>query len=281
VAVPIFRFPEDAANAIGRLADYRDWRVAVDVSPPAGAASGDQDAVRAPLQAAARRREQSGGVEDTTTLTHDEQLQLLGAYEVELIERAVVGDVDSAVDAAEAMGWPVALKAATRNRLTRSTASGVVLDLADPGQLRATWARMSEALGDSMLPAVVQRFVESGLDVSIEVQRDPDGSGVVRVGLGGPAAILGEHELGVLPLTLADASSLVANSPVGRVLTDPLDRVPVVEVLHRLAALVEENDEVRRVRADPVLVSPMWARVADVEIQMGEPIDDFDVRRLE
>ncbi|MFN7149257.1 MAG: GNAT family N-acetyltransferase [Microthrixaceae bacterium] len=281
VAVPIFRFPEDAANAIGRLAEYRDWRVAVDVSPPAGAASGDQDAVRAPLEAAAQRREHDAGADGTTTLTHDEQLQLLGAYEVELIERAVVDDLESAVDAAEAMGWPVALKAATRNRLTRSTASGVVLDLADPGQLRATWARMSEALGDSMLPAVVQRFVESGLDVSIEVQRDPDGSGVVRVGLGGPAAILGEHELGVLPLTLADASSLVANSPVGRVLTDPLDRVPVVEVVHRLAALVEENDEVRRVLADPVLVSPMWTRVADVEIQVGEPIDDFDVRRLE
>lgn len=291
VAVPIFRFPEDAANAIGRLAEYRDWRVAVDVSPPAGAASGDQDAVRGPLEAAAQRRGQGdrgqggrgqGDSSDvTTTLTHDEQLQLLGAYEVELIERAVVEDLESAVDAAEAMGWPVALKAATRNRLTRSTASGVVLDLADPGQLRASWARMSDALGDAMLPAVVQRFVESGLDVSIEVQRDPDGSGVVRVGLGGPAAILGEHELGVLPLTLADASSLVANSPVGRVLTDPLDRVPVVEVVHRLAALVEENDEVRRVRADPVLVSPMWARVADVEIQVGEPIDDFDVRRLE
>lgn len=281
VAVPIFRFPEDAANAIGRLAEYRDWRAAVDVSPPAGAASGDQDAVRVPLDAATRRRDVSGDPSATVALTHDEQQQLLGAYGLELIERAVVEDVESAVVAAEELGWPVALKAAQRNRLTRSTASGVVLDLGDPAQLRATWTRMWGALGASMLPAVVQHFVESGLDVSIEVERDPDGSGVVRVGLGGPAAILGEHELGVLPLTLADASSLVASSPVGRVLTDPLDRVPVVEVVHRLAALVEENDEVRRVRADPVLASPMWARVADVDIEVGEPIDDFDVRRLE
>jgi acyl-CoA synthetase (NDP forming)/RimJ/RimL family protein N-acetyltransferase len=281
VAVPIFRFPEDAANAIGRLAEYRDWRAAVDVSPPAGAASGDQDAVREPLEAATRRLDASDEPSATVALEHTEQQQLLAAYGLELIDRAVVDDVESAVDAAMAMGWPVALKAAQRNRLTRSTASGVVLDLADPGQLRATWTRMWDALGESMVPAVVQRFVESGLDVSVEVERDPDGSGVVRVGLGGPAAILGEHELGVLPLSLADASSLVASSPVGRVLTDPLDRVPVVEVVHRLAALVEENDEVRRVRADPVLVSPMWARVADVDIEVGEPIDDFDVRRLE
>ena len=89
------------------------------------------------------------------------------------------------------------------------------------------------------------------------------------------------YTLGVLPLTLADASSLVATSPVGRVLTDPLDRVPVVELVHRLAALVEEHDCVRSVAADPVVVSPMWARVADVEIRVGEPVEEFAVRRLE
>ena len=85
----------------------------------------------------------------------------------------------------------------------------------------------------------------------------------------------------MLPLTLADTSSLVATSPVGRVLTDPLDRVPVVELVHRLAGLVEEHDCVRSVIADPVVVSPMWARVADVQVLVGEPVEDFSVRRLE
>ena len=132
-----------------------------------------------------------------------------------------------------------------------------------------------------MHPVAIQRFADSGIDVAVEVRRDPDGSGTVEVGLGGPAAILGEYELRVLPLTLADASALVAGSPVGRVLTDPLDRVPIVDVVHRLSDLVLEEDAIRRLVADPIVVSPMSAAVADVEIVVGEPIEDFAVRRLE
>lgn len=285
-AVPIFRFPEDAAAALGRLAGYADWRRSTATSAAPGAASGDTDEAQAVLGAALERLRSltDPALTDaarTVALDHHEQRRLLEAYGVDVIEREVVTDVDGAVAAADRLGWPVALKASTRDRLTRSVASGVVLDLGTEDQLRAAWERMEVAVGDGMLPAVVQRFADSGLDVAIEVRRDEDGSGTVRVGLGGPAAIIDEFELGVLPLTLADASSLVAISPVGRVLTDPLDRVPLVEVVHRLAALVEHHDCVRTVAADPVVVSPMWARVADVDVSVGEPIEDFAVRRLD
>jgi acyl-CoA synthetase (NDP forming)/RimJ/RimL family protein N-acetyltransferase len=281
VAVPIFRFPEDAARAVGRLVGYHAWRTSVSTSLPADSASGDLERARAALTPATQRLRTLADGAAEEALQHDEQQELLAAFGVDVLARRVVHDVDAAVAAGDELGWPVALKAAVRDRLTRATSSGVVLDLADEEQLRLTWDRMHEAIGDEMLPAVVQRFLPSGLDVAVEVRRDADGSGSVQVGLGGPAAIVGERELAVLPLTLADASTLVASSPVGRVLTDPLDRVPVVELVHRLAAVVEELDGVRSVVADPVVSSPMWAQVADVEVLVGDPVDDFDVRRLD
>jgi acyl-CoA synthetase (NDP forming)/RimJ/RimL family protein N-acetyltransferase len=278
--VPIFRFPEDAARAIGRLAGYRAWRDAAGSAPLEDATVGDVEAARTVLEPAiARVGDDDGGAVEPLSL--DEQDAVLDAYGIEVIPRRLVHDLDAAVAAADELGWPVALKAAVRNRLTRSTASGVVLDIADEAQLRATWERMHDALGTAMLPAVVQRFADSGLDVAVRVRRDDDGSGTVLVGLGGPAAIADERELAVLPLSLADASSLVATSPVGRVLTDPLDRVPIVELVHRLAALVEQHDGVRELDADPVVASPMWARVADLRILVGAPVDEFAVRRLE
>ncbi len=281
-AVPIFRFPEDAATALGRLAAYGEWRRSAGAHAPADVPAATVGAAaRSVLDAALLRLRVSSSGAGTVPLDPDEQWRLLGSAGVEVIERSVVAGVDEAVAAAQQMGWPVALKAATRDRLTRSVASGVVLDLDDEEQLRSAWARMSEAVGNGMLPAVVQRFADSGLDVAVEVHRDDDGAGTVRVGLGGPAAILDEFELGVLPLSLADASSLVAISPVGRVLTDPLDRVPLVELVHRLATMVESHDGLRSVRADPIVVSPMWARVADVDIEVGEPIEEFAVRRLD
>jgi acyl-CoA synthetase (NDP forming)/RimJ/RimL family protein N-acetyltransferase len=282
-AVPIFRFPEDAARAIARLAGYSQWRRRAEQVGPDPVEVGDVELARGVLEPALQRcRDHDGaGGAARLALDHDEQAGLLRAYELELIDRRVVHDVDAAVRAAMELGWPVALKAATRDRLTRAVSSGVVLDLADEDQLRAVWERMWEVLGPSMLPAVVQRFAESGLDVAVEVRRDEHGSGTVKVGLGGPASILDDHELGVLPLSLPDASTLVATSPVGRVLTDPLDRVPVVDLVHRIASLVEANDCVHLVRADPVVCSPMWARIADVEIEVGEPVEDFAVRRLD
>jgi acyl-CoA synthetase (NDP forming)/RimJ/RimL family protein N-acetyltransferase len=276
VAVPIFRFPEDAARALGRLADHHTWRSSVDTTGEAIDRPDEQDRAAAVL--ASVHPSEDGR---TVALDLRQQSELLGAYHVEVIDRLEVHDVDAAVEAARRIGYPVALKARTRDRLTRSAASGVVLDLGDEEQLRTAWQRMEAVLGDGLAPAVVQRFVQQGIDVGVTIRRDADGSGTVRVGLGGPAAIARDHELAVLPLTLSDASSLVATSPVGRVLTDPLDRIAIVELVHNLASLVVDHDEVRSLRVDPVVCSPAAALVADAEVLVGAPIDDFDVRRLD
>jgi len=277
VGVPIYRFPEDAARALGRLAHHADWRSAVGTSPPNEEDVGDPDAARRVLEEPLSLVAASGSVD----LDLAAQEALLTSFGVPIIERREVGSADEAVRAAVELGWPVALKAATRNRLTRSASSGVALDLADEEQVRTMWSRMDELLGPGLLPATVQRFLESGIDVAVSARRDDDGSATIEVGLGGPAAIVGEYELGVLPLTLTDASTLVAASPVGRVLTDPLDRVPVVELVHRLGAMVTEIDCLRSVVADPVVVTTTTAAVADVQVRLGPPAEDFPVRRLE
>ena len=275
-ALPIFRFPEDAARAIGRLADYRSWRASVDSAGESEERVAEQNVARAVLDAVG---ELDDGVEVPLSIV--QQSDLLAAYHVEVLERVEVDDVDAAVAAAEAMDAAVVLKARRRDRTARSAASGVVLDLTGGEQVRDAWNRLHAAWGDGLTPAVVQRFVPQGIDVAVSVRRDPGGSGTVRVGLGGPASIARDEVLGVLPLTLSDASSLVASSPVGRVLTDPLDRVAVVELVHNLASLVVDNESIRSLRVDPVVCSPSEALVADVEVLVGRPPDDFDVRRLD
>nr|HNN40151.1 hypothetical protein [Microthrixaceae bacterium] len=102
----------------------------------------------------------------------------------------------------------------------------------------------------------------------------------VEVGLGGPMAAFDPWELGVLPLALPDASMLVAASSVARALTDPLNRVPVVSLVHRLAALVDAVEEIHEVRADPVIVAGPVAWITDVRILIGSPRGELPVRHL-
>lgn len=214
-------------------------------------------------------------------LDHREQETMLRAYGLQVAERRTVSDTEAAVAAATTLGWPVALKARARDRRKRTALGGVGVDIADADDLRSTWARMEAALGDGMTPAIVQRFIEQGVDVAVRVRRAPHAAGTIEVGLGGPATAVDHWELGVLPLALPDASTLVSTSSVGRALTDPLDRVPVVALVHRLAALVDDVDEIHELVANPVVATGPSAWITDVDVVVGPPLSDPAVRRLD
>ena len=222
------------------------------------------------------------GVADDTPVPLDLAAQeaLLDAYGVSVAERVVVANPDEAVAAAERIGWPVALKAARRDRRTRSAISGVAIDLADAIDLRQTWARMQGALGADMHPVVVQRFIERGVDAAISIRRTRSAT-TIHVGLGGPVTAMDTPEVGYLPLTLTDAQSLVASSALGRALSDPLDRVALVGVVQRLASLVERTEEITSLVADPVVASVGGAWVADVRVEVAIPAEDLGVRHLD
>ena len=279
VAVPVFTFPEHAANALGRLVSVWEWRSTAKVygdDVPSGV-----DVAAAEELVADRRATGATGANLDLDLDHEQAEALLATFGLVVAERRIVDTADAAVAAAESIGWPVALKSQRRDRRKRTALSGVALDLADPDDLRATWARMEAALGaDGMFPAVVQRFVEQGVDVAVRVRRSGATSSI-EVGLGGPSAAFDPWELGVLPLTLPDASQLVAASSVGRALTDPIDRVPVVSLVHRLAALFDAVEEIHEIVADPVVVTGPTAWITDVCVTLGDSRGDLPVRHLD
>lgn len=260
-AVPVFRFPERAALALGRLATYGTWRsTAVHGTSTPGVS--DLAAARRVVEAALGRA--AGG--EPVQLDLAEQDALLGAYSVPVAARRVVSGPQDAVAAAQEIRWPVALKAAARDRGMRSAESGVAIDINDAVDLVATWERMEAALGERMGPVVVQRFIPRGVDASVRVRRTGAGAGLVEAGLGGPVTAFDEPQVGLLPLTLGDAQSLVAGSALGRALPDPLDRVALVGIVHRLAHLVVDLEDVVEVVADPVVASVDGAWVADVRV---------------
>ncbi len=280
--VPVFRFPEQAARAIGRLADYRRWRASFRsgaTSEPEGCDhERAHNLVDAVMGRGLNEADPHGG--ELVELDLGEQEDLLGCYGVDIAEREVVGDVEEAVIAAQRVGWPVALKAARRDRTTRSAASGVVIDLADEEELRTAWDRVEGALGEAMLPAVVQRFIERGVDASVVLRRDDSGAATIEVGLGGPVTAFDEPQLGILPLTLGDSQALVASSALGRALTDPLDRVAIIGVVQRLAAMFDEIEEMTLLEVDPVVASVAGAWVTDARIVLQPSQSELQVRRL-
>ena len=268
--VPIFDFPEEAAAVLGQLAQHAEWRRRDRIRGGGVRPSHlDLDAARA----SSRAVEFDLAAQDS----------MLAAYGVEVAPRHVVDSIEGAAAAAGELGWPVALKAARRDPATRSARGGVALDLDSDAAVRAAAERLRAELGDDMFPLIVQRFVEAGVDASVRLRRLAGGLTTVEVGAGGPARALVDPAIGVVPLSLADASALVAESPVGRLLSDPLDRVPLVSLVYRLGLLVEDVDGIVELVADPVVCSASGAQIADLLVAVDHDADAAapQVRRLD
>jgi acyl-CoA synthetase (NDP forming)/RimJ/RimL family protein N-acetyltransferase len=275
-AVPAFAFPEEAARALGPVAAYGEWLIRPegtvpvfdDVDPDAA-----RDAVGAALEDAPEGR----------LLDHDRALAVLATFGIHPVDQARAGSAEEAVAAAEGIGWPVVLKATGLERLAKTEAGGLAIDLFDAEELRHSYARMETSLGDAMHPALVQAMAPPGTDVAIRLVQSPAVGSVISLGIGGAVADqVGFDALRVLPLTDLDADRLVDASRVAVDLPPGPARDRLGDLLLRLAALAEAVPEIAEVRLNPVIVSAAAAAVTDVAIRVAPwAVRDEPVRRLE
>jgi hypothetical protein len=160
------------------------------------------------------------------------------------------------------------------------------LDLQRADDVRRAHRRMSDALGDAMVPAVVQRMMAPGVDLAIGVFQHPSVGGVVAIGPGGVvAASTRAAVLRVLPLTDLDIERLLDRPPLAQWLAAAgaaVDRASLSDLLARLARLAEDLPEVAELRANPVIVSSDGAVLADVTVRLApwRQLDPIALRRL-
>nr|HEX2576176.1 acetate--CoA ligase family protein [Aquihabitans sp.] len=297
--VPQFPFPEEAALALGRVASYATWRarpVGTFCELPADDLAQACQLVGRWLSEAA----ETGQVADTARadgggdgwpgagrrwLSPLEAAELLDTVGLRPVDQALADDVEEAVGAARRLGYPVALKASGLERLSKTEAGGVSLDVHGDDEVRHAYDRMCELLGDAMRPAVVQSMVPEGAECRVGIYRHPVLGDVLTLGPGGSAAErVADQVMQILPLTDADAHRLIDASVLGRVLDEQgADaRQALVDLLLRLSALAEAVPEIAAVRLNPVLVVAGSAAITDARIglQPFTPDTRPPVRRL-
>jgi len=253
--VPLYTFPEAAMAALGRVARYAAWRRRPEGVPlqPEGVDLARIEALVADVLAVHP---------DGATLPFERCVALLAAAGVPFADARVVGDAASAAEAADDLGYPVALKATGVQRLARSERGGVGLDLQSPAEVRAAYARMAASLGERMGGAVVQRMVPPGVELSAELRLEPLGP-VLTFGLGGAYAdLIADRSARVLPLTDHDAADLLAGSRAAPLVADvPGLHAALVDLFGRLATVVDAVPELVHLRLNPMLGSAegLWA----------------------
>jgi acetyl coenzyme A synthetase (ADP forming)-like protein len=271
--VPCFPFPETPGRVLGRIAEYAVWK-----ERPADGMTDFADLNVRVVRAICRRAVAERG---TGWLSAEEASAVLTAGGLRLVPAEFARTPDEAVAAAGRLGFPVALKLASRQLVHKTEVGGVQLGLADAGAVRRAMAeirRGAEAKGqvDAFDGVVVQAMVRGGIEVMIGVTQDPLFGPVVAFGLGGiHVEILADVCVRVAPLSGLDAEDMVRGIRGARLLEGyrghpAADVAAIKEALLRISRLAEEVPEIAELDLNPLFALPpeRGCLVADARIRV-------------
>ncbi|MBI1735649.1 MAG: acetate--CoA ligase family protein [Candidatus Rokubacteria bacterium] len=203
---------------------------------------------------------------ETGQLTEVEAKRLLGAWGVPVPRERLATTADEAVQAAEAIGYPVALKAVARRLVHKSDVGGVRLGLASGDEVRRAWADVTGALarelGASALDGcLVSEMVRGEAEVIVGATRDPQFGPVVVVGSGGTLVeTLRDVQMALAPVSPAHALGLLRALRLWPVLAGvrgrpALDVAAVAGIVSRVSFLAADlADRLTELDVNPVIV---------------------------
>jgi acyl-CoA synthetase (NDP forming)/GNAT superfamily N-acetyltransferase len=269
--LPCFRFPEDAARALGRAARYGAWRRA-----PAGRVP-DLDVDDAAAAAIIARALGRG----PGWLAPADAIALLDCYGVTQPRHAVAADGVAAAALARRWRCPIALKGIADGLVHRSDAGAVAVGLTGARTIEraadAMTARM-QAAGYRPTGFLVQAMAAGGVELLVGAVADPTFGPVVAVAAGGTAVeLLGDTALRLTPLTDRDAHDVVRELQTFPLLdgyrgAQPADVAAVEQVLLALSALMEAHHEIAEIECNPLMVSPDGALAVDVRARVERAV---------
>ncbi len=184
--------------------------------------------------------------------------ELLADYGVPVVDVRAAESVDAACAAADAVGYPIALK--TVAALHKSDVGGVVLDIADEAVLRTAFAAMAGALGPYV---TVEPMVEAGVEVSVGIVRDEAFGPLLVVAAGGTLVeLLADRAVACPPVSHTGALALLDRLRIRPVLAG-WRGAPAIDI-HALADVIvafsemaaELGDVLDAVEVNPVIASP-------------------------
>jgi acyl-CoA synthetase (NDP forming) len=192
-----------------------------------------------------------------------EALTVLESYGIPTVSSAVAHTVEEAQSAAEAMGYPVAIKIVAGQISHKSDVGGVQLNLRNPAALAAAFddmlTRIKAAYPDAEIDGVlVQPMVTGGQELILGGRQDPQFGPVVLVGLGGIfVEILEEVAIRVAPVNRGEAEEMVESLRGAAILKGarghrPADIPALVEALQRLSQLLVDIPEILEVDINPL-----------------------------
>jgi acyl-CoA synthetase (NDP forming) len=213
-------------------------------------------------------------------LLETESRDLLTVYGIPLTEAVLARNAKEAVEAANTIGYPLAMKVVSPDIMHKSDAGGIKLGVEDREGIERAFAEIvqnakSVTTRERVLGTLVSPMAAKGQECIIGMIQDRQFGPVIMFGLGGIfVEVLKDVSFRVAPLAQEDIDEMVREIKGYKVLTGirgerPKDIKAIKDILAKLSEIAIDNPEIKEIDLNPVIVHEKGASIVDSRIILG------------
>jgi len=213
--------------------------------------------------------------------------EILRAYGFSVPNGGVASSIEEAVDLAERIGYPVAMKIASVDVIHKSDIGGVKLNLGDADAVRDAFdlmmLRVAQRVPGARIDGVyLEAMVRRGREIILGVTRDPQFGPMLMFGLGGIfVEVMKDVTFHIAPITKEEAAQMLRATKSFALLQgvrgqSSVDVDAIADALQRISQLVTDFPQIAEMDINPFMVgargSPAVAADARITLLPGEAL---------
>jgi acetyltransferase len=278
--IPTFAFPDTAVHMFNYMWSYNYNLRAIYETPLLPVDSMHEVPDRAGVEKILEQVRASG----RTILSEYESKQVLAAYEVPIVPTELAADAETAVNAAEKIGYPVVVKLNSETITHKTDVGGVQLNLRDAKAVRDAFNRIQKSVTEfasaaDFLGVTVQPMLKlDGYELIVGSSIDPQFGPVLLFGTGGTLVeVFKDRALGLPPLNTTLAQRMIEQTKIYTALKgvrgrEAVDMPSLLQILVRFSQLVVEQPWIKEMDINPLLASPEQIIALDARVVL-HPLD--------
>ncbi len=274
--VPTYNTPNDAVKAFMHMVEYGRNQRALMETPVMTSWKG-QPSVEVVSQIIDQALDEGREI-----LSEVEAKEILAAYQIPVVETCAVKDDEQAVIAAQALGFPVAVKILSGDISHKSDVGGVALNIESEADLRQSLqqmrARVEELVPEARIDGfTVQPMVRmlKAVELIAGAVVDPVFGPAILFGQGGTAVELWRDKaIALPPLNSVLAKDLISRTRISALLRgyrdQPAANLPAIEAtLIALSQLIIDHPQITELDINPLLANEEGVLALDARVRIA------------
>jgi acetyl-CoA synthetase (ADP-forming) len=215
--------------------------------------------------------------EGRTALSEHESKEILASYQIPISKEIVVDNTDTLMKAVQEIGYPLVLKGCS-SEISHKTEKGLIrLDIRNDNEAKTAFEEITREMDDAKGSVLVQEMVKGQRELVIGLTRDPQFGPCVMFGLGGIfTEILKDISFRLAPLEKKDALDMMQDIKGHKILDairgmESADKNMLVDILINVGKIGLENEAVKEIDINPVILSGSRPVAVDALIVLEEP----------